>query len=219
MKKGMTVSIPLTTDFMYHNSIVEQYDEINLTTIKEASDSELVKWAQANQMEAFDELIKRYRNDVFGLAFHYIRNREEAWDLAQEVFIKAYKAIGRFRGDSAFKTWLLRITANRCKDFFKKRKLNTVAMENTVVEQTVSGGVTPEDLATSSELGNAIEKALNTLSEKHRSAFVLREFEGMSYDDMAAVMGCSTGTVMSRLHHARKKLQQTLSSMGIMEGN
>jgi RNA polymerase sigma-70 factor (ECF subfamily) len=219
MKKGMTVSIPLTESFMYDNSIVEQYDEIDFATIKKASDLELVRWAQTNQMEAFDELVKRYRNDVFGLAFHYIRNREEAWDMAQEVFIKAYNAIGRFRGDSAFKTWLLRITANRCKDFFKKRKLATVAMENTVVEQTVSGGVTPEEKLRSTELGNAIEEALNSLSEKHRSAFILREFEGMSYDDMAEVMGCSTGTVMSRLHHARKKLQQTLSAMGIKEGN
>jgi len=215
----MNVSIPLTTEFMYDNSIVEQYDEIDLTALKEASDLQLVRWAQTNHMDAFDELVRRYRNDVFGLAFHYIRNREEAWDMSQEVFIKAYKAIGRFRGDSAFKTWLLRITANRCKDFFKKRKLATVAMENTIVEQTVSGGVTPEEKLSSSELGKAIETALESLSEKHRSAFVLREFEGMSYDNMAEVLGCSTGTVMSRLHHARKKLQQSLLAMGIKEGN
>ena len=213
------MSIPLTTEFMYDNSIVEQYDEIDLTALKEASDLQLVRWAQTNHMDAFDELVRRYRNDVFGLAFHYIRNREEAWDMSQEVFIKAYKAIGRFRGDSAFKTWLLRITANRCKDFFKKRKLATVAMENTIVEQTVSGGVTPEEKLSSSELGKAIETALESLSEKHRSAFVLREFEGMSYDNMAEVLGCSTGTVMSRLHHARKKLQQSLLAMGIKEGN
>ena len=88
-----------------------------------------------------------------------------------------------------------------------------------MVEQTVSGGVTPEEKITSNELGKAIEEALNSLSEKHRSAFLLREFEGLSYEEMADVMGCSTGTVMSRLHHARKKLQQSLSAMGIMEGN
>lgn len=176
----------------------------------------LVARAQTGGFEAFEELVRRHRNDVFALSYHFLRSREEAWDISQEVFMKAHRALTRFRGDASFKTWLLRITANQCKDFLKKRRLPTVAFDDKVhAEQGFDPG--PRQALEAQETGEAILAALQTLSVKHRTAFVLRELEGLSYQEMARVIGCSLGTVMSRLHHARKKLQRHLVQMGVAE--
>jgi RNA polymerase sigma-70 factor (ECF subfamily) len=188
--------------------------------LKAADDAKLVSMAQTGDFSAFEELVRRYRNDVFGLANHFLRNREEAWDISQEVFIKAHQALGSFRGDASFKTWLLRITANRCKDFFKKRRLDTVSFNDALkAEDHPSADLDPSRSLEASEVGHAIQTALEQLPAKHRTAFVLREFEGLSYEEMSKVMHCNLGTVMSRLHHARKKLQHMLTSMGVVEGN
>lgn len=190
-----------------------------MTDVKNAGEGELVIQAKTGDIAAFEELVKRYRNDVYSLAYHFVRNREEAWDVSQEVFIKAYSALGSFRGDSSFKTWLLRITANRCKDLFKKRRLDTVSYNDLI--ETPSGAKDESDPSkklAARETGEAIMSALNTLPAKHRTALVLREFEGMSYDEMSQIMGCNVGTVMSRLFHARKKMQQILIRMGVVEG-
>lgn len=183
-----------------------------------ATDTALVAQAQAGDFLAFEELVRRYRNDVFGLSQHFVRNREEAWDISQEVFIKAHRALNRFRGDSSFKTWLLRITSNQCKDYLKKRRLTTVPFDETFqAGDTPSSTMDPGHALQARELGEAILKALEGLPAKHRTAFVLREFEGLSYEEMSRVMNCSLGTVMSRLHHARKKLQASLLRMGVVE--
>lgn len=188
--------------------------------LKAAEDAALVSLAQTGDFSAFEELVRRYRNDVFGLAHHFLRNREEAWDISQEVFIKAYQAIGSFRGDASFKTWLLRITANRCKDYFKKRRLDTVAFNDAIkAEDQHSAQLDPARSLEASEIGRAIQAALEQLPAKHRTAFVLREFQGLSYEEMSKAMDCNLGTVMSRLHHARKKLQHLLVGMGVVEGN
>ncbi|MFP4499919.1 MAG: RNA polymerase sigma factor [Candidatus Hydrogenedentota bacterium] len=181
-------------------------------------DPELVARAQAGDTEAFEVLVRRYRNEVYALSYHFLRNREEAWDISQEVFIKAYKSIGRFRGDASFKTWLMRITANRCKDVFKKRHLNTVPFDDTLAASHMPSAMpNPGDRSAARELGAAIEQAVAQLPHKHKTAFVLREYEGLSYQEMAEAMGCSLGTVMSRLHHARRKLQNALMEMGVVE--
>lgn len=182
-------------------------------------DAGLVSQAKSGDFRAFEELVRRYRNDVFALAYHYLRNREEAWDVSQEVFIKAHRSLGRFRGDASFKTWVLRITANQCKDYLKKRRLDTVSYNDALeAEHAASPVLGPGHSAEAKELGEAIAKALESLSFKHRTAFVLREFEGLSYEEMARIMGCTMGTVMSRLHHARKKLQHSLQRMGFAGG-
>ncbi|MBX7259054.1 MAG: sigma-70 family RNA polymerase sigma factor [Candidatus Hydrogenedentes bacterium] len=182
-------------------------------------DRERVARAQTGDYYAFEELVRQYRNDVYGLAFHFVRNREEAWDISQEVFVKAHRSLARFRGDSSFKTWLLRITANQCKDYLKKRRLETVSYNDALeAEEAPSQFQDPSSSAEAKEVGEAIQIALNGLPFKHRTAFVLREFEGLSYEEMAKAMECNLGTVMSRLHHARKKLQLTLQRMGIAGG-
>ena len=184
-----------------------------------AADMVLVEHARQGDFGAFEELVRRYRNDVFGLAFHFVRNREDAWDASQEVFIKAHRSLGQFRGEASFKTWLMRITANQCKDVLKRRRLDTVAFDDTQeAEQAHSPVQPPDERAESKELGEAILKALDTLPHKHRTAFVLREFEGLSYEEMSRVMGCTLGTVMSRLFHARRKLQAGLARMGFAGG-
>ncbi len=212
---GMSVNVA----FMYDLSSVDDEPRSSLAVLREADDAKLVTLGRQGDFGAFEELVKRYRNDVYALAYHYVRDREDAWDLSQEVFIKAHRGLGQFRGDASFKTWLLRITANRCKDHFKKRVLKTVAFDEALGADDSQPGtmLDPSEAMAAGELGEAIRTALASLPEKHRMAFVLREFEGHSYETMAKVMGCTMGTVMSRLHHARKKLQKALIAMGVVE--
>ncbi len=203
------------------------YEDLTGPTTMEAAkaqdvsdvDARLVAQAQTGDFAAFEVLVRTYRNDVYGLAYHFLRNREEAWDISQEVFIKTHRSLARFRGESSFKTWLMRITANQCKDFLKKRRLDAVPFNEAIETHDVPAAILGPDAALEArELGDAITKALEALPFKHRTAFVLREFDGLSYDDMAKVMGCNIGTVMSRLHHARKKLQNSLKRMGFSRG-
>ena len=183
------------------------------------SDAKLVSLAQTGDFAAFEEIVRKYRNDVYGLSYHFLRNREEAWDVSQEVFIKTHRSLARFRGESSFKTWLLRITANQCKDYLKKRRLDAVPFDEGIETHDAPSGVLgPDTTVEARELGEAINKALEALPVKHRTAFLLREFEGLSYEEMAKVMDCNLGTVMSRLHHARKKLQNSLKRMGFSRG-
>jgi RNA polymerase sigma-70 factor (ECF subfamily) len=191
----------------------------DLVEVRKASDVVLVSNARAGDFDAFGELARRYRNDVFRLCCYFTRDREDAWDLAQETFVKAYCALGSFRGDANFKTWLLRIAANLCKDFLKKRKIQTVEFDDALRDdETRSAIPEPDHAVEADEIGRAIEAALQSLPIKHRTAFILREYEGLSYEEMAHVMNCNIGTVMSRLHHARRKLQQQLIQMGVDPG-
>lgn len=184
-----------------------------------ADDVFLVARARDGEMAAFEELVRRYRNDVYAISFHLLRHREEAWDCAQEAFIKAYRSLGSFRGDAGFKTWLLRIGANHAKDMIKKRRVPTVAFDDGLENDPPAGAQAPDAAIENKELGQAIEEAIAALPEIHRTAFVLREYQGLSYQEIAEVMGCNLGTVMSRLHHARRKLQTALLNRGVVEGD
>lgn len=212
------MSVSLSIAVGYDTGPVEHAETRKYLDARTDEDSVLVARAQGGDLDAFEELVRRYRNEVFAVSYHYLRNREDAWDNSQDVFIKAHRGLKRFRGESSFKTWILRITANRCKDHFKKRRLRTVALDAEDGDRQVpSPALGPTGNLEAKELGQAIQRALDTLPEKHRTAFILREYEGLSYEEMAQRIGCSTGTVMSRLHHARKKLQKTLVSMGVVE--
>jgi RNA polymerase sigma-70 factor (ECF subfamily) len=186
--------------------------------LSEADDILLVAHAGTGDMAAFEQLVWRYRNDVYAMSYHFLHNREDAWDCAQEVFVKTHRNLGRFRGDGSFKGWLLRITANHAKDKLKKRRLSTVSFDDALKTDTTADQPDPARSLEMSELGQAIESALDELPAKHKDAFVLREYQGLSYQEMAEVMKCSVGTVMSRLHYARKKLQHALIEMGVAEG-
>lgn len=212
--------IALPLEVLYDVISVDGNDEGKRQAYDALSDGALTAAVEGGDASAFEEVVRRYRNDVFRLAYYFLRNREDAWDVSQEVFVKAYRGLKKFRGDSSMKTWLMRITSNHCKDYFKKRRLKTVALDNVGGDGSALGevGMGPDGILSARETGEAVMTALSDLSVKHRTAFVLREFEGLSYEEMADVMGCSPGTVMSRLHHARKKLQAALIRMGVVEG-
>ena len=212
------MAVPLEAGLLYDATPVSGEPERESRPVRDLADAAVVARAQTGDFLAFEELVRRFRNDVFRLAYYFVRDREEAWDLSQEVFIKVHRSLGRFRGEANFKTWLLRITANQCKDYLKKRRLPTVAFDDRIRAERPSGHLGPRRALEAQEIGEAIQAALQKLPHKHRTAFVLREFEGLTYEEMAQVMQCSLGTVMSRLHHARKKMQRALIQMGAVEG-
>ena len=212
------MSVPLETGFLYDGVLVDG-DIQDGPRLRGEADESVVAQAQTGDPAAFEELVRRFRNHVFGLAYHFVHNREEAWDISQDVFIKAHRSLNKFRGDANFKTWLMRITANQAKDCLKKKRVPTVEFNEAFQGESMRSRLPePRRALEAAEIGEAIQQALETLSVKHRTAFVLREFEGLSYEEMARVMRCSIGTVMSRLHHARKKLQKSLLRTGLVEG-
>jgi RNA polymerase sigma-70 factor (ECF subfamily) len=184
----------------------------------EPDDRELVERCQRGHLEAYETLVNRYRQRVYGLAYSMLRNEQDAIDLSQETFVKAWQAIRGFKKNASFYTWLYRITTNLCIDFVRKRdRRPTVPFEEAVdpdadanVDVPPSNQPSPVDEARRKELREQIDAALLELSPEHRAVVQLREFEGLEYAEIAKVVGCSLGTVMSRLHYARKHLQKLL---------
>ena len=181
-------------------------------------DQARVKAAQAGDRDAFDSLVESYKDIVYAVAYRFARDPDLALDLAQEVFIRAYRGIRSFKGRSRFSTWLYRIATNTCIDFTRRRarSVDSRVVPEEVAEYAGSEPITgrgrdgPDDRVLSGELGEQIQAAIDALPEYHKTVFVLYEIEGMSYKDIATVVGCSIGTVMSRLHYARKKLRAML---------
>ncbi len=182
-------------------------------------DLEKVRDAQAGDREAFDYLVERHKDIVYAVAYRFAKDPDLALDLSQNAFIRAYRGIKSFRGKSSFSTWLYRITMNTCIDYTRKkaRSVDSLAVPEEVAEYAGSEPIVaslprePGADALSSELGEQIQKAIDLLPEYHKSVFVLYEIEGLSYKEIADVVGCSIGTVMSRLHYARKKLRSMLA--------
>ena len=183
---------------------------------RRAEEFELVQKALDGDDRAFRTLVERHQRRVYALAFGLVRDREEAWDIAQEAFVKAYRNLGRFQGKSAFYTWLYRITYNRSMDALRSRARRDLvqidgnrATEAAAAEEAPASSH-PAKQAARRELAGAINTAMNQLSDKHRAIIVLREIEGLSYQEMSEVLKISKGTVMSRLFHARRNLQVML---------
>lgn len=185
-------------------------------------DSSLVERSQRGDLAAFDVLVTRHRGRVYGLVYNLVRNETEAWDLAQEVFIKAWRALPKFQGQSAFFTWIYRIAHNVALDYLRSRKHEAggVEFDEGVARDVEPGAPTapreeraPDERLAHQELGQRINEALAQLSADHRAVVLLREVEGLSYEEIAEAVGCSLGTVMSRLFYARKKLQSLLADL------
>lgn len=178
----------------------------------------LVARSQQGDLAAFDVLVTRHRSRVFGQIVAMVRNEADAWDLAQDAFFKAWKALPKFEGNSAFSTWIYRIAHNTTLDWLRARKIQGHSEFNEAVESHVAAGATttphgegrPDDRMAQTELGRRIHSALAELSPEHRAVVLLREVDGRSYEEIAEIAGCSLGTVMSRLFYARKKLQTLL---------
>ena len=187
----------------------------------ERSDRELVRESRHGDKEAFRELVERYQRKILSVAMGMVHNRDDALELAQETFVKAYENLDRFKGESSFYTWLYRIAVNLGIDFRRRdRRHGTVALadrpgggediEATLPDQRLAD---PYQQTRSREIGERMQQAIDELTPDHKAVILLREVEGLSYDDISRVMQCSKGTVMSRLHYARKKLQDKLRDL------
>lgn len=185
-----------------------------------ADDQSLVRSAQKGDTGAFEELVARHRDKIYARAFSMMRNEDEAIDLSQEAWIKGWQRLKQFQGESSFATWLTRITINLCLD--RIRKLKRRQTESIEAMDEDSGGVerqmpvitvNPTERLERGELRQRIDKALNELSEAHRTVLVLHEFEDMEYKNIARTMNCSIGTVMSRLFYARRKMAALLADL------
>ena len=171
-------------------------------------------------MGAFEELVARHRDKIYARAYSMMRNEEEAIDLSQEAWVKAWQRLKQFQGESSFGTWMTRIVINLCLDQLRRHKRQRAESIEAMDEE--SGGVerqmpvvtvNPTEGLERVELRQRIDQALSQLSEAHRTAIVLCEFEGMEYKEIAKAMECSIGTVMSRLFYARRKMAALLSDL------
>jgi len=185
-----------------------------------AEDARLVACAQGGDMRSYDALVTRHRGRIFAMIRNMIHHEAEAWDLAQEVFIKAWQALPRFEAKARFATWLYRIAHNVVYDWTRKRRIEGVGELNDEVFErdqidpasatTPDAGESPDEAMARGELRVKIEAALAKLSPEHREVVLLKDVQGLAYKEIAEVMGSSIGTVMSRLFYARQKLQTLL---------
>jgi RNA polymerase sigma-70 factor (ECF subfamily) len=182
-------------------------------------EADLVKRARRGDLTAYDELVKRYQQRIYATVYHMTSNHEDANDLSQEAFIKAFSALKSFKGGSTFYTWLYRIAVNKTINFLKQRKnkyhmsLNDLdfSVENDPDLVALISHKTPLRDAGLSELQKKLNEALLKLSEPHRMVVVLHDVQGMSHDEIAEIMGCNIGTVRSRLFYARQQMQGHLA--------
>jgi RNA polymerase sigma-70 factor (ECF subfamily) len=188
-------------------------------TPAEVLEGDLVRRAREGDLSAYDELVKRYQERIYATVYHMTGNHEDANDLAQDAFIKAFSALKSFKGGSSFYTWLYRIAVNKTINFLKQRKnkyhlsLNDLDFnaENDPDLVALVSHKTPLRDAGLSELQKKLNEALLKLSEPHRMVVVLHDVQGQSHDEIAEIMGCNIGTVRSRLFYARQQLQGYLT--------
>jgi RNA polymerase sigma-70 factor (ECF subfamily) len=184
----------------------------------DASDLSLVQRVQRGDKGAFDVLVLKYQHKVVKLVMRYVRNAAEAEDIAQDAFIKAYRALPQFRGDSAFYTWLYRIAINTAKNAVVARDRNPVDFdldmtnndESYEMQGRLKDSETPEALVLTDEIRTTVNAAIANLPDDLRTAIVLRELEGLSYEEIAATMDCPVGTVRSRIFRAREAIDSRL---------
>ena len=183
----------------------------------EIADSELVRRVQAGDKAAFDLLVRKYQHKIVKLISRYIHDSSEAQDVAQETFLKAYRALPRFRGDSAFYTWLYRIAINTAKNHLvaQDRRPRESGIDVSEAENYESGGLlrhgdTPERELLKDEIEKTIHEAIDQLPDELKTAITLREMEGMSYEEIAQTMNCPVGTVRSRIFRAREAIDKKI---------
>jgi RNA polymerase sigma-70 factor, ECF subfamily len=184
------------------------------------SDSQLVERVQKGDKRAFDLLVLKYQYKVHAIVSRYINDFDEVNDVVQESFIKAYRALKNFRGDSQFYTWLYRIAVNTAKNYLVARNRRPPASDVEVDEAEFYAGsdglkdmASPENLLFRDELEKVVDEAIQALPDDLKTALTLREFEGLSYEDIASVMDCPVGTVRSRIFRAREAVDSRIKNM------
>ncbi|HEY7675578.1 MAG TPA: sigma-70 family RNA polymerase sigma factor [Candidatus Methylomirabilis sp.] len=176
----------------------------------------LVERAKDGDEAAFASLVHRHNERAFAVAYRLVRHREDALDIAQEAFVRAYQALAGFKGEARFSTWLHRIVVNQALDHLRRRSQHGAAeyrdaraLEE-VAHQVVAPTPNPHQAMEATEMRRLIQEGMAGLPAEQRTALILREIEGLSYKEIARAMRCSIGTVMSRLHYARRKMQAVL---------
>jgi len=189
---------------------------------EDLADRELVRRAQAGDKSAYDDLVRRYQERVYATIYHMTSNHEDASDLAQDAFVRAWGALRSFKGDSSFYTWVYRIAVNRTINFLKQRRNRTphlslndldAGAENDPDLVELVSHRTPRRDAALSELQQRLNAALQKLSDEHRTVVTLHDIQGLPHDEIAKILKCNPGTVRSRLFYARQQLQAWLSDL------
>lgn len=193
-----------------------QFGSHTLSKTPDQLDQKLVVRVQKGDRTAFDLLLVKYQNRVASIVSRFLNNPEDIADATQEIFIKAYRAIHQFRGDSTFYTWLFRIAINHAKSVLRKYKPKTLDGESCGKNELGNNAhfinvETPENIFSQTELAMRIERALSIMPPDLSVALMLREFDGLSYAEISHVMDCPIGTVRSRIFRARERLEQALS--------
>lgn len=182
-----------------------------------SSDEELVAQSQGGDLDSFNQLVVRWERPIYALAYRVIGREEDARDVAQETFLRAFRALKGFKGQAKFSSWLYRITLNLCRDWIRREKRTPLAQAPEGIdlielagEGTVSESI--EELVGRRELGRAVSKAMATLPEEQRTAIILKEYHGLTFQEIAELLDCPLSTVKTRLYQGlsvvRKQLQQ-----------
>ena len=206
-----TLNYPVWQDLEQEKTDKTEFIKSNQTiNVSSAKDFELTQAAAAGNMMAFEEIYQRHHRRVYSICLRMLQNATEAEDLTQDVFIQLYRKIGSFRGDSAFTTWLHRLTVNQVLMHFRKRnvKFEKTTEEGETPVQVVGGTENPRKMPVVDKI--AIEHAIAQLPNGYRNVFVLHDVEGYEHEEVAKILGCSVGTSKSQLHKARLKLRKLL---------
>lgn len=180
-------------------------------------ETELIKLCRQGDRKAFDELVKKYEKQVINIAYGMMSDREDALDAAQEVFVRVYRSIDSFKGNSSLSTWIYRITANVCNDILRKRQRssNVISIDSSNDEddkgmELYDDRATPEETAEKNERAQIIREAISELSVEYREIIIYCDIQGLSYDEISEILKCPQGTVKSRLNRARNALRKKL---------
>lgn len=190
------------------------------------SDLDLVEESRGGDASAFDELVRRYKDRMYNVVVRFLGNREDAEDVCQEAFVRAYHGIKEFRGGAQVYTWLYSIAANlarnRIRDVHRKGRDQAISLENLedvtpgAAQDALATTLTPRAVAAGRELDASLQKCLEELPEHYRMAFSLRTFDNLSYDEIADALGCPSGTVKSRINQARRLLRDRLRELAVL---
>ena len=184
------------------------------------NDEELVKRVKAGDIDAFEDIIAKYEKRVFGVIYNMLKNDNDIEDIAQDVFIKVYRNIDKFKGNSSLYTWIYRITTNMCLDYMKKNKSmiyidEKVQLDDSEVDlQLTSKEKLQDELYEEKEMNQKLNKAIDKLPDKQKAMIVLRDIKGLSYDEISEILEIKLGTVKSQINRARLKLKEILENDG-----
>jgi len=190
--------------------LAELHDPVRVNVTDRDDDREAILACQRGDRAAFDRLVDRHQRAIYRLCYRYVNNHEDASDLAQDSFVKAYKAIGRFRGDSAFSTWLYRIAVNTCLNFRSARRMAQEELSETLADP----GAPVVQRMQERELSQQVREAVARLPEKQRATLILKIYHDLTHEEVAGILGSSVGTVKANLFHAVGNLRKMLGASG-----